>query len=204
MMTTTLMGDQQVELPDWLHAPSPPPPAPAHVTTHTHTHVPTSSDYDPNAVKELTLMQFELMFDRVLDEVASGRSISSVLRDDHRKLNLSRFLRWVKSSPERQAKYEQAQEIAAEIKMDECVEIADGEDNLEEVSRSKLRIDTRMIQVKAHYRRRYGDTKTIEFGGSISILNALQEARSRVIENVTDVTLLDAPDAITSTSSTGD
>ena len=79
--------------------------------------------------------------------------------------------------------------IAAEI-----LEIADGVDAIDPtsndtVNRDKLRIDTRKWLMGAHNKKRYGETKQIELGGTISITEALAQAQARVIEaEVIDVT----------------
>ena len=58
-----------------------------------------------------------------------------------------------------------------------------------ERTRDKLRIDTRKWLMSAHNRKRYGETKQIEVAGSISITEALTQARQRVIDaEVVDVT----------------
>ena len=64
--------------------------------------------------------------------------------------------------------------IAAEI-----LEIADG-DGLEDVQRSKLRIDSRQFLIKTWNRKRYGDVKTLEVNQNISITAALEQANQRL------------------------
>ena len=71
----------------------------------------------------------------------------------------------------------------------EILQIADAEDSIEDVQRSRLKIDTRKWLMSAWNRKRYGETKTLEMAGSISITNALAAARERMIEaEVVDVT----------------
>ena len=76
----------------------------------------------------------------------------------------------------------------------EILEIADGVEAIDPsssdtVNRDKLRIDTRMKRASFHHKKRYGETKQIEFGGTISITEALAQAQARVIEaEVVDVT----------------
>lgn len=208
MDNSTLMGENStstVALPSWLE----PSHAPTHASSIPTPSHPIDSPTPPlsKEAKELTVFQFEIMFDRVLDEIASGRNLLDVFKSDARNLDTARFMRWVKKDPERKLRYEQAQTIAAEIKMAECVEIADAMDSMEDVQRSRLRIDTRMIQIKAYDRQRYGDTKTVEFAGGISVKAALSDAMnegmqrviSNVIEDVTDVEAI-APSSSSSQS----
>ena len=70
--------------------------------------------------------------------------------------------------------------------MAECIEIADGKDGMEDVQRSKLRIDTRLFQAKSWNRKRYGDVKTLEVNQSISITAALEQASQRLAGRVID------------------
>ena len=71
--------------------------------------------------------------------------------------------------------------IAAEI-----LEIADGQDGLEDVQRSKLRIDSRQFLLKTWNRKRSGDVKTLEVNQSISINAALEMANQRLVGRVID------------------
>jgi hypothetical protein len=70
----------------------------------------------------------------------------------------------------------------------EIIEIADADDSLEDVNRSKLKIDTRKWLMGAHNRKKYGATTSIEMTGGISITGALAAAQARIIDvDVTDV-----------------
>ena len=76
----------------------------------------------------------------------------------------------------------------------EILEIADGLESMDPssndtVNRDRLRIDTRKWLMSAHNKKRYGESKQIELGGTISITEALAQAQARVIEaEVIDVT----------------
>jgi hypothetical protein len=69
----------------------------------------------------------------------------------------------------------------------EILEIADGLESVDPssndtVNRDRLRIDTRKWLMSAHNKKRYGESKQIELGGTISITEALAQAQARVIE----------------------
>ena len=144
---------------------NPPPPPPAKVTN-----------------REIMHMQFESMFDHVLEQMAEGKTISHTLSMDMRGYESSVYIDWIKKDPQRTTRYENAQLLYAEKLGSEIIEIADADDTLEDVNRSKLRIDSRKWLMGVYNKRRYGDTKTIELGGSISITDALAQARARVLE----------------------
>jgi len=139
--------------------------------------------------KALTLVQYEQVFMRAIDSIAHGMSLSQVLRDDHRDIDYNDFYRWIKKDPQRKQLFDEAQELRTEFMAGEIIEIADAEDSIEDVNRSKLKIDTRKWLMGAHNRKKYGATTNIEVSGGISITDALAAAQARVIEGeVIDVT----------------
>lgn len=159
----------QLGLPSWLE-PAPPKPSPEG--------------------RQLVLTQYEFIFMRVIDSIAHGKSLSQVLRDDQREIDYNDFYRWIKKDPSRNQLFTEAQEMRTEFMAGEIIEIADANDSLEDVQRSRLKIDTRKWLMGAHNRKKYGETKTVELGGSISITDALAAAQARVIDlvDVTDIT----------------
>lgn len=166
----------ETPLPNWLSCPDPKPPR-----------LPAES-------KALRHVEYEQIFERVIEDVYRGRSLQSLIEDDHRLVSYEDFLRWVKRDPQRHERFKEAQEMRTEFLAGEILEIADGVDSIdasapETVNRDKLRIDTRKWLMGAHNRKRYGETKQIEVGGTISITEALAQAQARVIEaEVVDVT----------------
>ena len=163
-------------LPTWLSVPDPKPPK-----------LPAES-------RALRHVEYEQIFERVIEDVYRGRSLQSLIEDDHRVVSYEDFLRWVKREPTRHERFKEAQEMRTEFLAGEILEIADGVDSIdasapETVNRDKLRIDTRKWLMSAHNKKRYGETKSIELGGTISITEALAQAQARVIEaEVIDVT----------------
>jgi hypothetical protein len=139
-------------------------------------------------------MQYENMFENFIEHVYRGRSLKSLVEDDPRLVSYEDFLRWVKRDPQRHERFKEAQEMRTEFLAGEILEIADGVESVDPssndtVNRDKLRIDTRKWLMSAHNRKRYGETKQIEVGGTISITEALAQAQARVIEGeVLDVT----------------
>jgi hypothetical protein len=151
-------------LPQWLSVPDPKPPA-----------------LSPEA-KALLQTQYEQMFERVIEQVYRGRSLRSLLEEDHRFISYEDFLRWIKRDPMRHERFKEAQESRTEFIAGEILEIADAEDTVEDVQRSKLKIDTRKWLMGAWNKKRYGEVKQVEVAGSISITEALQQAQMRIVE----------------------
>ena len=132
-------------------------------------------------------MQYSNMFENFIEQVYRGRSLKSLVEDDPRLVSYEDFLRWIKRDPQRHERFKEAQEMRTEFIAGEILEIADGVGTIDPasndtVNRDKLRIDTRKWLMGAHNRKRYGETKQIELGGTISITEALAQAQARVIE----------------------
>ena len=124
---------------------------------------------------------FEAMFERVLDEMVKGRTFSSIIRDDVRSVDLQAFWRWIKKDPQRHERYKEAKELRAEWGWaGRIIEIAEADDSIEDVARSKLKIDTYKWLMGADNRKTYGETKQVEINQSISITAALEAAQSRI------------------------
>ena len=166
----------ETPLPNWLSCPDPKPPRPT------------------KAARELLHLEYEQIFERVIEDIYRGRSLQSLIEDDPRIISYEDFLRWVKRDPQRNERFKEAQEMRTEFLAGEILEIADGVEAIDAsapdtVNRDKLRIDTRKWLMSAHNKKRYGETKQIEVGGTISITEALAQAQARVIEaEVVDVT----------------
>lgn len=160
---------QPIELPNWLSAP----PAPT-----------TSVEPSQTPKKELLEKQFEIFFETILDKISRGINLKEILRDDQRDFDYTQLLRWIHRDPQRKSRYYEAQEIGSEMIAAEILEIADG-DGLEDVQRSKLRIDSRQFLIKTWNRKRYGDVKTLEVNQNISITAALEQANQRLVSGIT-------------------
>jgi len=135
------------------------------------------------SLTELEEMQFEILFERALEMVMAGNALSEMFKDDIRGFSSSRFLKWIHTDRTRQSRYYEAQSIGAELVADQMITIADAENSLEDINRSKLRIDTRKFLIGVWNRKRFGEVKQVELNTSISITDALAEARGRVIEH---------------------
>lgn len=130
--------------------------------------------------RDLKEKQFEIFFETVLDKLEEGALLTDILKDDQRNYDYKGFLRWIMKDAQRKSRYYEAQEIGTEIIVDEAIEIADGADGMEDVQRSKLRIDTRIWAVKSRNRKRFGEIKTVEFNQNISVNAALEMANNRL------------------------
>lgn len=165
-----------VTLPDWLTAGDPAPVKPS-----------------PQG-RALAIQQFEAIFPRVIDMIASGYTLTSAVRELPIDVDLGAFTRWVKKDPMRQELYKEAKEIRTESWAGKVIEHATAEDSLEDVARSKLIVDTYKWLMGADNRKTYGDVKSVELGGTISITAALAQAQQRVMEQVVEAEVIELVD----------
>jgi hypothetical protein len=95
----------------------------------------------------------------IYGEVASGRSLDSVLRQDEGMPSPATFWRWHMADAEIRDNLARARENGVEIIMDECLEIADDESDEDTgvtVQRAKLRVETRLKYAQMIAPRKYG------------------------------------------------
>lgn len=156
-------------MPDWLSVPDaklPRPKGDAKIVLH---------------------LEYEQLFERIIEQLCRGRTLQSLVDEDPRDISYEDFLRWIKRDAQRNERYKEAQESRTEFMAGEILQIADGVDAIDpqasdSVSRDKLRIETRKFLMSAWNKKRYGEVKQVEVGGSISITDALAQARARLIE----------------------
>ena len=158
------MGTIQFELPPWLTVPDPAPPSVS------------------NERKQLSIAEFDVVFPRILELLASGYTLTKAVEELPIALDTGAFLRWIKKDHDRAELYKEAKEIRTEAWAGKLVEYAEAADTLEDVQRSKLKVDTLKWLMAADNRKTYGEVKQVELGGSISITAALNAAQQRVIE----------------------
>jgi hypothetical protein len=151
-------------LPEWLTYPDPAPP-----------------NLSPEA-KKLHVARFEAVYPRIINMIAAGYNMTKAVEELPIAVDVGAFRRWIKKDPVRNEELRESEELRSEVWADLLVKHAMGEMGMEDVSRSTLVVNTLKWRISADNRRKYGETKTVEFGGAISIVNALAQAKSRVIE----------------------
>ena len=160
-------------VPDWLASSAPP-------TT------PLDLSQRRTLTRALQDTMFDAMFERVLGEMVKGRTLKEVLANDQRTIEYEAFFRWIKRDPQRHERYKEAKELRTEWWAGRIIEIAEADDSIEDVARSKLKIDTYKWLMGADNRKTYGETKQVEINQSISILSALEAAQSRIAPTLVD------------------
>ena len=183
-----------MQAPDWLKPTAIDQPL---VDQPTSTDQPSTTRAEQRKqVKALEVTVFETIFPTVLEKIMEGYTLAAVLREDHRNVNQGAFYRWISRDAERSRLYKEAKEFRTEAWAGKIIEYAEAVDSEEDVQRSKLKVETMKWLMSADNRRTYGNSQQIEFGGSISVLNALDAANSRLkqIPRIIDLEDADEPD----------
>lgn len=131
----------------------------------------------------------ESTLEKALALLECGYSVAQICREHRDMPDEPHYLyKWFRRTPEIEKRYIEARRLGAEVIMDECIDIADGKQDdgneiLEDVHRSKLRIETRMRYAAKVDPERFGDKKTHEYNVNIDIAGAMERAAERVIEH---------------------
>ena len=122
----------------------------------------------------------------ILEHVAMGENLTDILKDvpgvpEYSESNYGKILRWIMKDENRKNEYYEAQEIGTEMLAEKGMVIANGEDSLEDVQRSTLRVNYIKWLIAARNRNRFGDKKQIEQTVTVNIAEAMEKAQERVI-----------------------
>ena len=162
------MTDPVTITPEWLAPPS---------STHplTSTEIDTILADAPQTIRKAREYNFGIIFERILLDIEKGMTLTAVIRNTTERepdVHYHEFRSWIFRNPKRLERFREAQVIGASYIEDEMIEIADAKDApLEDVQRSKLRIDTRFKILAIQDRKRYGEkTENINTGnGAVNI-----------------------------------
>ena len=142
-------------------------------------------------MRELTEQTYSNFFEHILDRVASGETLATIVNNDARGFDPARIRSWIRRDPERKARFDEAQSIGAGVIEDDLIRIADAEESLEDVQRSTLRINTRWRLLAVWDRKRYGESKHLEVTNhkppAADTLEVLAERLQRLRTPSTDV-----------------
>lgn len=150
-------------LPDWLSTPEPPKPR---QSKQSH---------------ELAKAQYEAVFHRIMEMIAEGYTLSNALRELPIEIERGKFRRWIDSQPEKRQALEESEKILANVLMDDYIDFTMGLDkDLADIEAVKVKSSNYKWILSILNRRKYGDVKQIDVGGTISITGALDAANRRI------------------------
>ena len=155
---------------------------------------PTDPPLKPPSQLELALLRkqdmldtFEKIFDPAMEALADGTSIVKFLQSDHRSISAGRFMRWIMDDPQRYRAYLRSHEVAMELISNDLIPIADGKDDpMEDVARSKLRVDARKLMMGFNAKDRFTTTTKVDVTGhqSISLVGLMKDREQQGIAMV--------------------
>ena len=134
---------------------------------------------------------YEVCFESLLEHMTTnGVPPKDFVREDHRDISTGRLLQWIKRDDSRRQRFEEAEKILAQIIFYEILPIADATDNpMEDIQRSKLKVDSRKYAIEQLDPEKYGKKKddaqappvfNVTFGG-------IGEEPPQMLERVIDV-----------------
>lgn len=117
------------------------------------------------------ITDYGIGFERLLDMMVTTQiTVPEFCREYHKDFTHGGFMRWILADKDRAARFREAKAIMAELMEGELIAIADARDNLmEDVTRSKLRIDTRWKWMAVNNPDRYAPKKDNGLTGDTSI-----------------------------------
>lgn len=128
-----------------------------------------------NAAKERIIAEqlqltYEIFFENSLEQIAAGRNLADLIHESPHDLSAGRYRTWLHKDKNRVTRLREAQAIGAEAIEDEIMRIIDATDSLEDVQRSKLKLEGRKFLLQTYSRDRYGATPAApSMSGGITI-----------------------------------
>lgn len=145
---------------------------------------------DPIAAKaKLKEVENEACYQSFLDFICEGFSTEEALIECGKLEDRGLFLKWIHAREERKERFRSAKVIRTEIWASRLLKYS-LEDSMEDVARSRLKVDTLKWLLTKENRETYGDVKQVDINGNVSILAAIEEANNRVRE-LRDIEVVD-------------
>lgn len=169
-------------LPDWLSAPKPELPIP-------HPDPKSEANLERlRLVKEATVADYEIAFPVVIEMMMGGHFYDRAIEERFPHIRPGGWMAWVKRDPVKHAEFNFAKEVRSEGWVGKVIRHGEGtESPMDDVQRSTLAVSGYKWAIENENRKGYGKTTTIEIGGTISITRVLEQAQSRVLSMVDDI-----------------
>jgi len=103
----------------------------------------------------------EKLVKRILDEIASGRSVISICRDEDWSPNADTWYRWLYNKEGLSDRYARAKSVQSEREADIILDIADNATN-QDYQVARLRVDARKWVASKLLPNKYGDKTQID------------------------------------------
>ena len=106
-------------------------------------------------IAEQLVLTYEIFFENCLESIAEGRNLADLIAESPHDIKAGRFRTWMHKDPKRVSRMREAQAIGAEAIEDEILRIIDATDSLEDVQRSKLKLEGRKFLLQTYAKDRY-------------------------------------------------
>ena len=134
--------------------------------------------------KEITRITYEALFERVVENMEVGVTASSTVKNDPRNVDLGNFMGWVRKDPERLSRFEEAKKNGMLILGDRLLEIVEDTESMEDVQRTKLRVDTlKWVMQSWDKRYRTSEKSDMAQSGQVTVVISQVESPYRQIES---------------------
>ena len=137
---------------------------------------------------DMTVVPDVQKVNRTIARVSEGSGLKDAL--DAEGLSVLHFHQAISTVRELYLAYVNARETQAELDVDEAVKIADDEDR--DPQQAKNMIDIRKWRASKHHSRLLGDRIEMQFSGSVSVSDALAEARARLLPSIATAKVIEA------------
>ena len=155
-------------VPTWLLGDST-PEAPADVMTIEQA-MELSKAAKERIIAEQLQLTYEIFFENSLELIAGGRNLADLIHESPHDIIPGRYRTWLHKDKKRVERLREAQAIGAEAIEDEIMRIIDATDSLEDVQRSKLKLEGRKFLLQTYSRDRYTNEKAApSMSGGITI-----------------------------------
>lgn len=122
-------------------------------------------------IAEQLQLTYEIFFENSLELIAGGRNLADLINESPHDIIPGRYRTWLHKDKKRVERLREAQAIGAEAIEDEIMRIIDATDSLEDVQRSKLKLEGRKFLLQTYSRDRYANEKqpATSMSGGITI-----------------------------------
>jgi hypothetical protein len=132
--------------------------------------------------RDLALVQYPIVFERVIERVRAGDFMEDFIGEDLRMFEIESFDKWVNSDRIRRERYKEACVARSHVLFSQSIKIADAEGSMEDVNRSKVRIDIRVKKAIADNRKYYGESTKIEMNSTIEVKKSRDDLLREAIQ----------------------
>lgn len=136
---------------------------------------------------ELEIHQYPAIYDMFLDCMVNGRRLSWMAKHYNLRIHAGRFMRWIYADEERAKRYEDTYKVTTRVWGEKALDTAEGvdefgEDTLEDIARSKLKVETYWKMMQAWDNDRFAPRRNADVEVNVNLIGAMERAEQRLAE----------------------